>query len=62
MIKFILGIVIGIGLATYYPEISNTLKDFFLDSGARDSIVEYHRKLCNHEHFSCDIVGGLRCK
>ncbi len=40
MIKFILGIVIGIGLATYYPEISNTLKDFFLDSGVRDSIVE----------------------
>ena len=40
MIKFILGIVIGIGLTTYYPEISNILKDFFLDSGARDSIVE----------------------
>ena len=33
-------IIIGVGLATYYPEISNTLKDFFLDSGARDSIVE----------------------
>ena len=40
MIKIILGIIIGIGLTTYYPEISSTLKDFFLDSGARDSIVE----------------------
>ncbi len=40
MIKIILGIMIGIGLSTYYPEISSTLKDFFLDSGARDSIVE----------------------
>ncbi len=40
MIKFILGIIIGVGLSTYYPEVSSTLKDFFLDSGARDSIVE----------------------
>ncbi len=40
MIKYILGIIIGIGLSTYYPEVSSTLKDFFLDSGARDSIVE----------------------
>ena len=40
MIKIIIGIIIGIGLSTYYPEISSTLKDFFLDSGARDSIVE----------------------
>ena len=40
MIKIIVGIIIGIGLTTYYPEISSTLKDFFLDSGARDSIVE----------------------
>ena len=40
MIKIIIGIIIGIVLSTYYPQISNTLKDFFLDSGARDSIVE----------------------
>ena len=40
MIKFILGIIIGIGMATYYPEISSTLKDLFLDSGARDTIVD----------------------
>ena len=40
MIKIIIGIIIGIGLTTYHPEISSTLKDFFLDSGARDSIVE----------------------
>ena len=40
MIKIIIGIIIGIGLSTYYPQISNTLKNFFLDSGARDSIVE----------------------
>ena len=40
MFKIIIGIIIGIGLTTYYPEISSTFKDFFLDSGARDSIVE----------------------
>ena len=40
MIKIIIGIIIGIGLSTYYPQISNTLKDFFLDSGARVSFVE----------------------
>ena len=40
MIKIIIGIIIGIGLSTYYPEITSTLKDLFLDSGARDSIVE----------------------
>ena len=40
MIKIIIGIIIGIGLSTYYPQISNTLKDIFLDTGARDSIVE----------------------
>ena len=40
MIKIIIGIIIGIGLSTYYPEISSSLKEFFLDSGARDSIVE----------------------
>ena len=40
MIKIIIGIIIWIGLSTYYPEISSTLKNFFLDSGARDSIVE----------------------
>ena len=40
MIKIIIGIIIGIGLSTYYPEISSTLKDLFLDSGARDTIVD----------------------
>ena len=45
MIKIIIGIIIGIGLSTYYPEISSTLKDLFLDSGARDSIVETFKEV-----------------
>ena len=40
MIKFFLGIIVGIFLVSYYPEISTSLKDIFLDSGARDTIVE----------------------
>ena len=40
MLKFIIGIAIGIGLSTYYPQISTTVKELFLDSGARDTIVD----------------------
>ena len=40
MIKFITGVAIGIVLTTYYPQISTSVKNLFLDSGARDTIVE----------------------
>ena len=40
MFKIIIGIVLGVVLVTYYPQISTTSKEVFLDSGARDEIVK----------------------
>ena len=40
MMKIFLGIVCGIFIATYYPQITTTTTSWFVDSGARDSIVE----------------------
>tara|TARA_A200000159_G_scaffold123685_1_gene118317 strand:+ start:2389 stop:2529 length:141 start_codon:yes stop_codon:yes gene_type:complete len=40
MFKFIFGIVVGIILVTYYPEIITTTTDWFIDSGARDEVIE----------------------
>ena len=40
MFKIIIGIVLGIVIVTYYPQISTTTKQMFLDSGARDEIVK----------------------
>jgi len=37
--KFIMGIVVGIVLVTYYPQITTTTKAIFVDSGIRDQIV-----------------------
>jgi len=37
--KFIMGIVVGIVLVTYYPQITTTTKAMFVDSGIRDQIV-----------------------
>jgi len=39
MIKFIMGIVVGIVLVTYYPQITTTTTKMFVDSGIRDQIV-----------------------
>ena len=39
MMKIFLGIVCGIFIATYYPQITTTTKQIFIDSGARDNIV-----------------------
>jgi hypothetical protein len=40
MFKFIFGIVVGIILVTYYPEIITTTTDWFINSGARDEVIE----------------------
>ena len=40
MFKIIIGIVLGVVLVTYYPQIATTTKDVFLESGARDEIVK----------------------
>lgn len=34
-----MGIVVGIVLVTYYPQITTTTKAIFVDSGIRDQIV-----------------------
>ena len=39
MMKIFLGIVCGIFIATYYPQITKTTKQLFIESGARDNIV-----------------------
>jgi hypothetical protein len=40
MFKIIIGIVLGIVIVTYYPQIATTTKEVFVDSGARDEIVK----------------------
>ena len=39
MMRFIIGIVLGIVLITYYPQIGSVLADIFVDSGIRDDLV-----------------------
>tara|TARA_Y100000114_G_C11586050_1_gene243419 strand:- start:183 stop:323 length:141 start_codon:yes stop_codon:yes gene_type:complete len=39
MMKLIIGIILGVVLVTYHPQIVTTTKDFFVDSGIRDTIV-----------------------
>jgi hypothetical protein len=39
MVKFIVGIVSGIVLITYYPQIGSVLGDVFVDTGIRDDLV-----------------------
>ena len=40
LFKIIFGMILGIVLVTYYPQITETTTKYFIDSGARDSIVE----------------------
>ena len=40
MFKFIFGVVVGIALVTYYPDIAVVTADWFIDSGVRDDVVE----------------------
>lgn len=40
MMKILIGIILGIVLITYYPEIGSVLTDVFVDSGMRDDIVK----------------------
>ncbi|QZI94361.1 hypothetical protein MelnitzEXVC044M_75 [Methylophilales phage Melnitz EXVC044M] len=39
MIKFILGILVGVVIITYYPQIGSDLLDLFRESGVRDKII-----------------------
>ena len=38
--KFLFGVLIGIGIMIFYPDIIPVVKDKFLDSGTRDVIVD----------------------
>ena len=40
MFKFIFGICVGIVLVTYYPQILTITTTWFIDSGARDEIIQ----------------------
>ena len=40
MFKFLGGIVIGVALAVFYPDIVPVVKNSFLDSGVRDVVVD----------------------
>jgi len=40
LFKILIGIILGVVLVTYYPQIATTSKEVFLDSGARDEIVK----------------------
>jgi hypothetical protein len=40
MLKLIIGIVLGIVLITYYPQIGSVLGDVFIETGIRDDLVK----------------------
>jgi len=40
LFKILIGIILGVVLVTYYPQIATTTKDVFVESGARDEIVK----------------------
>ena len=40
MFKFLIGIAVGVMVTVFYPDIVPYVKNLFLDSGARDIVVE----------------------
>ena len=40
MFKFLIGIAVGVMFTAYYPDIIPVVKSAFLDSGARDVVVD----------------------
>lgn len=39
MMKILIGIILGIVLVTYYPEIGSVVSDVFIETGMRDDLV-----------------------
>jgi len=37
--KILIGIVLGIVIITYYPQIGSVLTDIFVESGMRDDLI-----------------------
>ena len=40
MLKFLIGMVFGIFIYAYYPDVVPVVKNKFLESGARDVVVD----------------------
>ena len=40
MFKFLIGIVLGVFICAYYPDVAPVVKNKFLESGARDVVVD----------------------
>ena len=39
MMKILIGIMLGVVLVTYYPQIGSVLSDIFVETGIRDDLV-----------------------
>ena len=39
MMKILIGIILGIVLVTYYPEIGSVVSEIFIETGMRDYLV-----------------------
>jgi len=39
MMKILIGIILGIVLVTYYPEIGSVVSEIFIETGMRDDLV-----------------------
>ena len=40
MIKFIMGVIFGVAVISFYPDVVPHITGFFIESGARDSVVQ----------------------
>ena len=40
MMKILIGIVLGVVMVTYYPQIGSVLSDVFVETGIRDDLVD----------------------
>ena len=40
MMKILIGIILGIVLVTYYPEIGSVVSEIFIETGMRDNLVK----------------------
>ena len=58
MFKILIGIILGVVLVTYYPQIATTTKDIFVESGARDEIVKSLKEVM----FFIQIIMDLKTK
>ena len=45
MFRLLIGIGIGIGLTIFFPDIVPIVKNVFLDSGARDLVVDQLKEI-----------------